>query len=336
MLQLIGRILLGLRGGSLKLLLFASILLLVLAATSPLGTLVWWLSQEAEISLNRHKPKSGQRGLLPGPAAPASKPSEPGCYIVFLPGVGDFSADQLTGGEAIFFQRLAQAHPECITVQGIFPYSAANENLGGRRLLAPLWRFAERAEGWWGFANVLIKIRNLSRFAISADPRYGVVYNQGIAAAIAERMDAVQPIPASSPRPLKIILLGTSGGVQVALGAVPYLGEWLKAKITVVSIGGVFSGASGFGVAEHVYHLYGRQDWVDDLGVAVFPSRRPWAVSSPFNQTRQQGGYTVQVSGPHAHDGPQGYFGEARAATTGGTYVDLTLQRVNQLPIWSH
>lgn len=329
MLRLIGRTLLWLRGGSLKLLLLAGLLLLISGTISPIGTLVWWLGQEAEsLGFKEARPRElpSDNGSSPPPKA------SPGCYIVFLPGVGEFSADQLTPGEELFFNRLAQAHPECVTVQDVFPYSAANESLGGRRLLAPLWRFAERAEGWLEIAGVLIKIRNLWRFAISADLRYGAIYNQGIATAIVERMDAVQPIPASPP--LKIILLGTSGGVQVALGAASYLDQWLEAKITVLSLGGVFSGTNDFEATEHIYHLHGRQDWVDDLGVALFPSRRSWTVSSPFNLAQQQGRYTARSSGPHSHDGPQGYFGEALAEATGVTYMDLTLQQLDQLPIW--
>lgn len=327
MLRLIGRTLLWFRGGSLKLLFLAGLLLLVSGTIAPIGTLVWWLGQEAEsLGFEKDRPRE-----LPPSNGSSPAPTSPSCYIVFLPGVGEFSADQLTPEEELFFDRLAQAHPECVTVQDVFPYSAANESLGGRRLLAPFWQFAERAEGWLEIASVLIKIRNLWRFAISADPRYGAIYNQGIATAIVERMDAVQPILASPPP--KIILLGTSGGVQVALGAASYLDQWLEAKITVISLGGVFSGTNDFEATEHIYHLHGRQDWVDDLGVALFPSRRSWTVS-PFNLAQQQGRYTAQSSGSHNHDGPQGYFGEALAEATGVTYMDLTLQQLDQLPIW--
>jgi len=87
------------------------------------------------------------------------------------------------------------------------------------RLLAPLWRFANEAEGWLNVADVLIKIRNLWRFAISVDNRYGPIYNQGIATAIIDRMNAAYSIPLSSVNPFKIILIGTSGGAQVALAA---------------------------------------------------------------------------------------------------------------------
>jgi len=61
-------------------------------------------------------------------------------------------------------------------------------------------------------ADVLIKIRNLWRFAISVDNRYGPIYNQGIATAIIDRMNAAYSIPLSQRQSFKIILIGTSGG----------------------------------------------------------------------------------------------------------------------------
>jgi len=338
MFNFVGRILLWLRGGSLKLLTLAGIILLVWGTVSPVGTLVWWLNEGAE-SLGLRKGTT--RRSLPGdrPQAAATKPIR--CYIVFLTGVGDFSANQLTSGEEYFLDQLEQDHPDCVTVRDVFPYSAANESLGGRRPLAPLWRFANNADGWLGGANVLIKIRNLWRFAISADDRYGPLYNQGIATAIIDRMNATHPIATAAQQPLKIILISTSGGTQVSLGAAEYLNQWLDTKILVVSVGGVFSGTDGFEAAERVYHLQGEQDWVENIGEVVFPSRWPWTVGSPFHQAQWQGRYSVHDTGPHDHDGPKGYFGEAiaqpdQAPKTGQTkYVDLTLQVVNQLPIWA-
>ena len=330
MLELIGRILFWLRGGSLKLLTLAGIILLISGTFSPVGTLIWWLSQEAEsLGLTNNPPKRLQTSSGANP-----KSSKINCYIVFLPGVGNFSTDQLTSGEALFVDRLVQSHPNCVGVRDIFPYSAANEGLGGERLLAPLWRFANEAEGWLDMADIFIKIRNLWRFAISADNRYGLIYNQGIATAIIDRMNTAHPIP-SNRKPFKIILIGTSGGAQVALAAAPDLDRWLDTQLVVISLGGVIAGKDGFNAAERVYHLRGRQDWIENIGSIVFPSRWPWTFGSAFNQARQQGNYTASISGPHAHDGPTGYFGEKLVGATGVSYLDLTLQQVNQLPIWS-
>jgi len=331
MIGLIERILQWLRGGSLKLLILAGIILLVWGTLSPIGTLVWWLSQGSEIlGFKKNDPKQ----------LPPSNNSNPGrkainCYVIFLTGVGDFSTDELTEGEKSFLKGLKRDRRECVVVEDVFPYSVANESLGGERLLAPLWSFANEAQGWLGVANVLIKIRNLWRFAISADERYGPVYNRGIASAIIERMNAAYPIPRNSNQPLKLILIGTSGGGQVALGATEYLNEWLNAEITVISVGGVFNGINGFDSARSVYHLWGSRDWVDNIGSIVFPSRWPLTFASPFNQALQQGRYEAVMTGYHEHDGPQGYFGENVARTNKIRYVDLTLQKVNQLPIWS-
>lgn len=331
MLKLIRWILLWLRGGTLKLLGLTGIILLVWGTLSPVGTLVWWANEAESLAFKKNRSKS-----LPSDrnTSAVAKSSKINCYIVFLPGVGDFSANQLTPGEEFFLGRLVKNHPNCVIVSDVFPYSAANESLGGRRILAPLWGFAEQADGWLKNADILIKIRNLWRFAISVDERYGRIYNQGIASAILDRMNAANSIPQDSNQSLKIILVGTSGGAQVALGAAPYLNRWLDTQIFVLSVGGVFSGQDGFKATEHVYHLQGGQDWVEDIGSIIFPSRWPWTVASPFNQAVRQGNFTVKTIGPQAHDGATGYFGE-KGVRPNITYVDLTLQEVNKLPIWS-
>ncbi|HEY9649121.1 MAG TPA: hypothetical protein V6C95_00550 [Coleofasciculaceae cyanobacterium] len=333
MLKIIQWLLLWLRGGTLKLLILTGLILLAWGTISPVGTLVWWLNQTAE----SFGVKNNRNRKFPSTQAPksVSQSSTIDCYIIFLPGVGDFSANQLTPGEEIFLKNLGELHPNCAVVSDVFPYSVANESLGGRRFLAPVWRFANEADGWLSIADVVIKIRNLWRFAISADPRYGKIYNRGTAEAIISRMNAAYPIGDRSHQPLKIILIGTSGGAQVALGAAPYLQEWLNPKIIVISVGGVFAGTDGFNAAKKVYHLQGRQDWVEDIGNFIFPSRWPWTVGSPFNQAVQQGYFTVQTIGPQAHDGESGYFGTNLAKPKDITYVELTLDAVNKLPIWS-
>ena len=331
MVKLILRILVWLRGGSLNLLLVAGAILIVWGILSPAGTIIWWLGQNADgLGLNKTPPEilSSNNGNLE-----ARKSPQLNCYIIFLPGVGDFSGDELTRGETFFLNGLVESHPQCVAVGDIFPYSASNKSLGGERLLAPFWRFAEHAKSGPIAGKILIKIRNLWRFAISLDYRYGQAYNQGIANAIIERMNAKSPISQTPQKPLKVILIGTSGGAQVALGATHYLKQWLNAEITVVSVGGVFSGENGFADADRIFHFRGTRDSIEDIGGIVFPTRWYWFVTSPFNQARLKNRYIEALSGPHQHDGDDGYFGENRVAD-GDKYVDITLKKVNQLPIW--
>ncbi len=344
MLRLLGRILVWLRSESLRLLILAGLLLLVWGIIAPVGTVVWWLNQEAEnLGFKRNSPAELVSSLRIKDSASTSNQLIPrarndaniSCYIVFLPGVGDFSADQITEGEKDFLDRLVESHPDCVAIQDVFPYSTIDEGRGSRPVLAPLWKFAHEADGVFGIANVLIKVRNLWQFAISADERYGPIYNQGIATIAIERMNAIHTIPKGLSQPLQVVLIGTSGGAQVALGAAPYLKRWLNAQITVVSVGGVFNGKNGFDEVKHVYQVRGCKDWIEKIGGVVFPSRWFWTVGSPFNRAHLRNDYTAVRSDCQEHDGNKGYFGEAIALQDGTTYVDLTLQTVTQLPLWS-
>lgn len=331
MLRLILQILAWLRGGSLNLLSIAGIILIIWGILSPVGTVMWWLGQSAEtLGIKKTPPQimSSNNGNLE-----ARKSAPIDCYIIFLPGVGDFSGDELTPGEEFFLKRLVKNHPQCVAVSDIFPYSASNKSLGGERLLAPFWRFAEHGKIGPIAGDIFIKIRNLWRFAISLDYRYGQAYNPGIANAIIERMNAKYPIAVNPQKPLKVILIGTSGGAQVALGATHYLKQWLKAEVTVVSVGGVFSGENGFADADRIFHFRGTRDTIEDIGGIVFPTRWYWYATSPFNQARFQNRYAEVLSGPHKHDGENGYFGENIAANN-RKYVDITLQKIDRLPVW--
>lgn len=312
-----------LRGGTFKLLSLAVGIFLLWGTLAPLETLLWWISQEDE-RLNFDNSSSG---TSPDSTNTASNIN---CYVVFLPGVGSYDADNLTEEESNFLDRVIEDHPNCVSVRDVYPYSAANEGLVGERILAPLWGALSQSDG---LAYTIINIRNIWRMALSADPRYGTVYNRGIASAIVDRMYAAHPIPSTNQR-INVIVMSTSGGAQVALGAVPHLDDWLNAQVVAISIGGVFAGRDGFDQAEGVYHLYGTEDWIDDIGWIIFPSRWRWVFGSPFNRARRQGRYQAIETGPHEHDGPRGYFGE-ETVNDGTKYLDLTLQELNALPIWS-
>jgi hypothetical protein len=327
------QILLWLRSGTLRLIFLAGFVLLLWGTFAPVGTLVWWLKQDVE-SLKASRNRLRDQNLDEAETR-VSDSSEINCYIIFLTGVGDFSTHQLSPGQDTFLERLTEQHANCVAVRDVFPYSAANTSLDGDGILKPIWQAAKEADGWFENAYILIKIRNLWRFALSIDNRYGPVYNAGIANAIVNRMAAAYPIDWSQSS-LKLILIGTSGGAQVALGAADYLNQDLVDELVVISIGGDFSGAEGFAAADQVYHLQGRQDWIEDLSRFVFPQRWPWTVGSAYNKAQKQGRYHVVVSGPHSHSGPTGYFGLDPVQPNGEkTYLDFTLEAVNQLPIWT-
>jgi len=317
-----------LSGTTVKLILLMGGFLVLWGMLAPVSTIIWWLNQTAEslgLEDEKEKPDVVRQASINAPTSTID------CYIVFLPGVGNFSPDEITQGERYFIDQLAARHSNCVAVRDVFPYSVVNQDLGSQKFLAPLWQAAKESDGLFG--NVLVQVRNLWRFAISADDRYGPVYNLSIARTIIDHMNAAHPI-ARSDQPINLILLSTSGGTQVALGATAHLQEWINARLTVVSIGGTFEGRAGFDDVNHVYHLYGDRDWVTMLARVVFPARWSWVVGSPVNQARQQGRYTVCNVGSQEHSGAEGYFGNAIAFNK-TSYLRQTLEQADQLPIWS-
>jgi hypothetical protein len=53
-----------------------------------------------------------------------------------------------------------------------------------------------------------------------------------------------------------------------------------------------------------------------------------------YIRASQQGRYIAKISGPHDHDGTTGYFGQKTVPGKNYTYLDLTLQKIDRLPIW--
>ncbi len=327
--MVIKRILSRFSSRSLNLIGLATLLLLIWGTIAPVGTLVWWLALESEdLNVDTDQPPDG---LLSDDDLNSDAALEPLCYIIFLPGVGNTGSGSLPPGETEFLNRLIASHPDCVAVDDVFPYSLRQQSLVEDRPLADFWESAQEAEGWLG--QVLINIRNFWQMALSADDRYGPTYNWGIAAAVVDRINAKQPIR-NQQQPLELILIGTSGGAQVAVGSTPYLDRWLNANITIISIGGFFEGTEGFAEAQRIYHLQGKQDYIAPIANVVFPARWRWTVGSPFNQARRKKKYVELISGPHEHQGDQGYFGTEQMPEQTQRYLDVTLEKVKQLPVW--
>lgn len=290
---------------------------------APISTLSWWLQDGDGLASDRPDLPEDWIATNDGPL----------CYLVFLTGVGDVSGEDLAPGEAGFLDAIETEIPHCPVVRDVFPYSAASSNIGGQPIFRGLWDLSEQLGGD-SPVRLVLQMRNLWRVALSADNRYGRAYNRGTAATIIERMAATKPLPLETEDPFHLVLVGTSGGAQVALGAAPYLAEWLPTEISVVSFGGVFEGRDGFNAAQRVYHIHGEQDWVDNIG-ALFPSRWRWTWGSPFNQARRAERYQARSSGPHDHDGDRGYFGQSSLPDDDSTtYLDLSIQVFQSLSLW--
>jgi hypothetical protein len=277
-----------------------AVVLVVMALVAPLESLRWWAGW------------AGQAGAEPEPAVADRLPTSDLVehYVVWLSGIGSLSGELLAPCQQRFLDRLAARVPGARVVSDAFAYSVCNVPLTGHRAMAWLWRYIQRREGKHpGDAlGLLVEVHNALQLAVSADARYGPIYNLGLARSIRARLVA-HGYAVGRPRP--ITLVGYSGGAQVAVGAAWFLRAWLDAPIRVVSIGGVIAPDRGLEAVEHVYQLQGSRDRVPRLAALAFPGRWPLLRRSSWNRALAAGKVTVLPTGPMTHTGHHGYFGPA-------------------------
>jgi hypothetical protein len=289
-----------------------AIVLVVMALVAPLESLRWW---------------AGWSGpALAGPeSAVAGRPATSDAvehYVVWLSGIGSLSGGSLSPPQQRFLDRLAARVPRARVVRDAFAYSVRNDPLTGHRAMAWLWRYVQRREREHpGDAlGLLVEVHNALQLAVSADVRYGPIYNLGLARSIRARLVA-HGYAVGRPRP--VTLVGYSGGAQVAVGAAWFLRTWLDAPIRVISIGGVIAPDRGLEAVEHVYQLQGSGDRVPRLAPLVFPGRWPLLRGSPWNRALAAGKVTALPTGPMTHMGPRGYFGPANVERVAQLVADL-------------
>lgn len=293
--------------GELPLLLTVLLLwLLVSLLLAPIEALGWWAGWF-----------EGDEEKDPEPEPP-DKPIQLGkidAYLVYLTGISGVSGDVLLDEEVTFIERLDAALPTTVVVKDVYPYSVRNRALTGQRVFAWFWRFALNMKlsdkPRRRLIGLLINIRNAFQVMVSADRRYGPIYNSAFARLIVQALLRYGYRRGSG---MPVYIVGYSGGGQIAAGVVPYLKKMLGAPITVISLGGVVGAEPGIMEAEHLYHLYGRRDSVQRLGWILSPSR--WTLGdgvdilplSRWNQAKRRDMMTFIYMGNMRHNGREGYL----------------------------
>ena len=296
------------------------VLLLVLlsALLSPFETLGWWAGWDRRwpepVALPDPPPALPAEGTAPATC----------CYLVYLSGIGSFGPKLLIEKELNFLDLLQRRLPGAVIVRDIYPYSPTNDPLPGRRYLAPFWRLVHRLMEASGvkLLVLIISVRNLFQVAISADRRYGPLFNFGVAREIAlalvrhgYRLGDRQPV----------VLVGLSGAGQIAVGATPVLKRLLRAPVWLVSIGGVLTDDPGILEVEHVLQVSGSRDPVQHVGAWLYPGRWPLFKRSAWNRALARGKLTVVDVGPVQHMAAGDYFSRSSRLATGQSYVEKTV-----------
>ncbi|MBD2256598.1 CAAX protease [Pseudanabaena sp. FACHB-2040] len=266
-----------------------------------------------------------------------SLPDEPdsACnrYIVYLDGIGQTDQDYQPA-VAHFLEELENSLPQDMQlIKGLMSYSVLNRALTQDRPLAFFWRLADQFKDWrlggW-LLSLLINVRNVLVVSVSADLRYGPIFNRGIAQQIyTTLLEEGYPVQGGIP----ITLIGYSGGGQIAMGVLPFLKRALRIPIEVVSLGGVISGNVRALEVEQLYHLVGKKDVVERLGPIFFPRRWPISKLSYWNRAKEKGRISFISLGPVGHQIPGGimdpdaYLDDGRSNLQ--QTLDLTLDILN-------
>ena len=309
--------------------------LLIAMLLAPLEALGWWAGWF-----------EGDEERDPEPE-PDDKPQEKETvtgYLVYLTGISGVSGEVFLEEEIDLLNHLDEALPHTVVVDDVYPYGVANQALTGQRVFAWFWRFALNmklsGQGLRSFIGFLINMRNAFQVAVSADRRYGPIYNSGSARMIVQALLRHGYRRGSG---MPVTLLGYSGGGQIAVGSVPYLKAMINAPIRVVSLGGVISADPGVMDVEHLYHLQGKYDKVHRFGYIVSPSR--WHIGdwlllpeSRWNMARKVGKISFVDMGDMTHNGKGGYLdteisviadGRSNMEVTVGTICNYVADRLH-------
>ncbi len=308
----------------LQLLLLGVVVFLVISAMlAPLESLGWWAGWYGEDVLDR---ATWEKDLT---AAPTAGTNEADHYIVYLSGIGSITGSSIPREELPFLEELQQQIPGSRVIHDVFPYSVTNVGLTGERFFSWIWKWieAQRPINPNAIWLNLVVIRNLFQVAVSADNRYGPMYNLGVAKEIWRGL-LRHGYQVASHKP--VVLIGTSGGGQISVGAARYLTRILDAPILVISIGGVISADPGLLAIDHLYHLYGTKDHTHELGYKCFPGRWRWplAANSPWFRAERQGKITMVELGPCCHTGPNSAFDQNHHMPDGQRNFDKTLSTI--------
>jgi hypothetical protein len=318
----------------LLLLLMIGVVLFVLiwATTAPLESLGWyagWIGEKVDAS-------DSLEALSEIEESPEPLPDEVEHYIVYLSGIGSFTGSSIPLEELPFLAALQDNLPGTIIIKDVFPYSVTNVGLTGERISAGIWKRLEAVRPIDPASNWLymVVLRNLFQVAVSADKRYGPVYNLGVAKEVWRTLLRHGYRPGSQ-KPVTVI--GTSGGGQISVGCATYLSRILNgAPLRVISLGGVVSSDEGLLHVDHFYHIYGTLDGVQALGEKLFPGRWPlgrWpaAANSPWYKAKAAGMITMIELGPFGHTGVGSMFDQGSVLPDGRRHFDVTLEKLTNV-----
>jgi hypothetical protein len=292
----------------------------VAAFLAPLETLGWfagWYGDDV-----------ATMPAIPGKAAtPETQPTR---YVIYLDGISQ-SSSQYTPDVETFLDALEPELPAGMRLlRGIMAYSVVNRPLDDDPMYARFWKLIERlrAGAKTAIIGMFINIRNVMIVAVSADKRYGPLYNLGIAQVIYDDLLACGYQKHSG---IPITMIGYSGGGQMCAETAPLLKSALGAPIEIISLAGVMTGTAPFLKIDNIHHLFGSKDIVEPFGPIMFSSRWKIARTSNWNRAMRHGKISITHLGPVGHQVPGGLLDPNYTLPDGRSALRQTLDNIHRI-----
>lgn len=282
---------------------------LTAGALAPLETLSWWAGEA-------HRSAGQSNTATPAPAGAR--------FVIYLGGIDTVDGQSHSERELRFLAHLGKALAPDVVLTGVFAYAASGEPLlEAPRAFRWLWRRLTPEPGAQRRALAsLINLRNMFQVLVSADRRYGPIFNVAIADLIANAL-----IRAGwSGHPYTII--GYSGGAQMAVAAAPFLYERLHVAAHAISMGGAILSTRGITALSHLDHIVSVSDPAPKVAAVAAASRWPITPFSPWRQALKSERLSITQLGPMQHNGRAGYLGDLDTAAAATPNWSVTLSAV--------
>jgi hypothetical protein len=267
----------------------------------------------------------GWLGGLPEPAAlfaEAGAPSSANCaakppprgYVIYLDGIHQYSFDHPPRVTAFLSELEARLAPGVQLLRGFETYTLLPVPLAEDRGGAWFWRrlFALQDHHPSRFVRslttALVQANNVIKVGISSDRRYGPIRHYELALKIAQRLAHAGFHPRDGA---SLVLLGYSGGAEMAFGAADYLQRLCPVPLRIVCFCGVFSGNHPLERVESIGQVVGGGDRVAALGTVAYPGRSPLWPLSRWRRALRAGRVQRRGIPGMAHSGLRGPFADA-------------------------
>ncbi len=299
------------------------LVIMLTAMLAPLESLGWWAGWFGD---EEAPPVPGQRPRVVRGIPESPHPH----FLVYLSGIGALDPSTIPQEEIEWLDALQRRIPQSEIVTDIFPYSVTNTGLSVQRFFARLWTALEkrRLRNPHDTLAQLINFRNLFQVAVSADHRYGPIYNLGVAREIIKALQ-MRGYRLGSGKP--VTLVGYSGGAQVALGVTTFLKPALRAPIRIISLGGVMSDDVGILYTDKFYHLSGEYDHIQAWGGRLYAGRLKWFPNSRWNRARRAGRIEFLELPGMSHRGADNYFSWQTRNANGKPHALITIDMISAL-----